>query len=103
MGAVFPPTFSCRSTTMSTYAGNLGTLEPDAGLLDSSFVYTPAEWRVQFLERPHAEIECIGVDGRAAVVERTSEFDRVHAVSDERLLPSLIARAHACGRRLFWY
>jgi hypothetical protein len=103
MGAALHPTFYCRSTTMSTSAGTLGTVEPDAGLFASSFVYTPAEWRVQFLERPRAEIECIGVDGRAAVVERTAEFDRVHAVSDQRLLPSLIARAHACGRRLFWY
>jgi hypothetical protein len=36
-------------------------------------------------------------------VETTEEFDRVHAVADERLLPSLAARAHASGRRLFWY
>jgi ribosomal protein S18 acetylase RimI-like enzyme len=103
MGAALHTTFYCRSTTIATPVGDLRTVDADAGLFASSFAYTPAEWRVQFLERPHAEIECVGVDGRAAVVERTLEFDRVHAVSDERLLPHLAARAHAGGRRLFWY
>jgi hypothetical protein len=65
----------------------------------SSFEYSPEEWRAQFLERPGAQIEYIG----AAIVEHTDDFDRVHAVSDPASLPQLAARAHAAGRRLFWY
>lgn len=103
MGAALHPTFYCRSTTISTPVASLHAVDPDPDLFLSSFVYTPAEWRVQFLERPNARIECMGVDGRAAVVESTAEYDRVHAVSDEQLLQSFAARAHACGRRLFWY
>jgi 3-deoxy-D-arabino-heptulosonate 7-phosphate (DAHP) synthase len=36
-------------------------------------------------------------------VERTADFDRVHAVSDDSALPVLAARAHEAGRRLFWF
>jgi GNAT superfamily N-acetyltransferase len=103
MGAALHPTFYCRSTTISTPVADLHAVDPDPVLFPSSFVYTPAEWRVQFLERPHARIECMGADGRAAIVESTAEYDRVHAVSDELLLPYFAARAHACGRRLSWY
>jgi GNAT superfamily N-acetyltransferase len=103
MGAGLHTTFYCRSTATASPLGDLRNVDPNPDLFPSSFAYTPAEWRVQFLERPHAAIECIGMDGRAAVVERTAEFDRVHAVSDDTLLPLLAARAHTGGRRLFWY
>ena len=73
--------------------------DSEASPFPSSFEYSPDEWRAQFLERPGAPIEYIG----AAVVERTDDFDRVHAVSDPSALPQLAARAHASGRRLFWY
>lgn len=103
LGATLHPTFYCRSTRVSAPPVDLQTIDPDPCVYASSFVYSPAEWRAQFLERPRAEIECLGLNGRTAVVERTAEFDRVHAVSDEQFLPHLAARAHADGRRLFWY
>ena len=102
-GARMHPTYYCRS--LAAVEGE--TLEPadvEASMFPSSFVYTPAEWRAQFLERPGTRIECIGRRGEwSAVVERATESDRVHAVSDERALPHLAARAHAAGRRLFWF
>src|SRR5438034_56334 len=65
---------------------------------------TPDEWRAQFLERPDARIECVGIAGAwSAVVESSDEFDRIHCVSDDAALPQLAARAHGRGRRLFWY
>jgi hypothetical protein len=103
LGAGFHPAFYCRSTTAAAHGEDLRAVEPNPDRFTSSFAYAAAEWRAQFLERPHADIACLGVDDGAAIVERTTEFDRVHAVSDERLMAPLTARAHACGRRLFWY
>src|SRR5258708_7176852 len=104
-GAAMPPAFYCRSTEASASpAMEIEPLDPDPSLYPSSFVYTTEQWQTQFLARPNARIECLGrACIWAAVVERASEFDRVHAVSDENALPELAARAHAAGRRLFWY
>jgi GNAT superfamily N-acetyltransferase len=104
-GAAMWPAFYCRSTA----APALSTpepepVDPDPALFSSTFVYTTEQWHTQFLARPHARIECLGLPGSwAAVLERSDEFDRVHAVSDPAALPQLAARAHAAGRRLFWY
>jgi len=103
MGARLHPAWYCRSTTIAAPVAEWHAVDPDPAFFPTSFAYTPAEWRTQFLERPHARIDCIGAAGAAAIVETTDEYDRVHAVSDEQWLPSLAARAHARGRRLFWY
>lgn len=104
-GAAMPPAFYCRSTEApASPAMELEPLDPDPSLFPSSFVYTTEQWHAQFLARPNAQIECLGLPGTwAAVVERSNEFDRVHTVSDASALPHLAARAHAAGRRLFWY
>lgn len=99
LGARMHPTFYCRSTGIPAAPADGRARPSDAPQFPSSFVYTPAEWRVQYLERPGARIECL--DG--AIVERTADFDRVHAMADEGVLPALAARAHAAGRRLFWF
>jgi GNAT superfamily N-acetyltransferase len=109
-GAAMIPTFYCRSISSGGQA-LLPVIEEDLGQagvpvlqFPSSFVYSPAEWRAQFLERPNAQIDCIGRRGEwAAIVERVDDFDRVLAVSDPAALPELAARAHASGRRLFWF
>jgi GNAT superfamily N-acetyltransferase len=98
LGARMTPTFYCRSVSAGD-AVAFDDVEPEQSRFPSTFIYTPAEWRTQFLERPGAQIECIGRRGEwAAVVERTDDYDRVHAISDERALPLL-----AEGRRLFWF
>jgi hypothetical protein len=103
-GAQVHPTFYCRSITPEPQPESLEPLDPGAFRFPTAFRYTPTEWRTQFLYRPHALIECIGRRGEwAAVVERTTDFDRVHAVSHDQALPALAARAHAAGRRLFWF
>jgi hypothetical protein len=107
-GANVHPTFYCRSmwTTDNPVCPSLELDRQDclSSMFATGFRYTPAEWRTQFLERPHAHIECLGRRGEwAAIVERTADFDRVHAVSHEHALPPLAARAHASGRRLFWF
>lgn len=103
-GARLDPTFYCRSTVASQPESILETVEPDPSAFRTSFLYSPDEWRMQFLQRPHAHIECLGQRGEwAAVVERTAQFDRVQAISRTDALPLLAARAHAHGRRLFWY
>ena len=103
-GAQLRPTFYCRSTFASRPEAPIEALEPDPGVFPSGFLYTPEQWRRQFLQRPHAHIECLGEPGRwSAVVERTWQFDRVHAISRMDALPLLAARAHAQGRRLFWF
>jgi broad specificity phosphatase PhoE len=109
-GAQVHATFYCRSvgTGIADAAlespESLDRLDPDAFRFPTTFRYTPSEWRTQFLDRPHARIECIGRDGDwAAIVEHSPDFDRVHAVSHEKALPALMARAHAAGRRLFWF
>jgi hypothetical protein len=103
-GAQVYPTFYCRSLAPDAEPEQLDPLDPGAFPFPTAFRYTPEEWRTQFLDRPHALIECIGRRGEwAAVVERTTDFDRVHAVSHDRALPALAARAHAAGRRLFWF
>ncbi len=103
-GAGMHPSFYCRSTEAPAIAVELEMLEPDPASFPTGFLYTPAQWRTQFLARPNANIECIGQRGVwSAVVERAAEFDRVHLVSDDAALPHLAARAHAAGRRLFWY
>jgi GNAT superfamily N-acetyltransferase len=104
-GAAMWPAFYCRSTVPPALPSpELVPVDPDPSLIPSSFVYTPEQWRAQFLERPNARIECLGLPGSwAAILERSDEFDRVHAVSDPAALPHLAARAHAVGRRLFWY
>lgn len=103
-GAELHPTFYCRSTFASRRQAPIETVEPDPGAFPSGFLYTPDQWRTQFLQRPHAHIECLGERGRwSAVVERTPQFDRVHAISRTDALPLLAARAHAQGRRLFWF
>jgi GNAT superfamily N-acetyltransferase len=103
-GAAMHPTYYCRSTVTLAAPGELEQIEPDPAMFRSSFVYTPSEWRAQFLERPNAPIECIGRRGAwSAVVERAPEFDRLHALSDDSALPQLAARAAAVGRRLFWF
>lgn len=90
------PSFYCR---MSAPPQSLDVLDPDPSMFHTGFRYTPDEWRAQFLERPHAQIECVGRRGEwAAIVERTTEFDRVHLLSHEHAL-SLLAR----DRRLFWF
>ncbi|MEO8380616.1 MAG: hypothetical protein ABI779_13200 [Acidobacteriota bacterium] len=103
-GSDLHPTFYCRSVGSPVQEQPLQILEPDAELFPTGFRYTPAAWRVQFLQRPHASIECLGRRGEwAAILERTPEFDRVHALSHIEALPLLAARAHAHGRRLFWF
>jgi hypothetical protein len=102
-GAEVHPTFYCRSAAPHPPAAPSPRRAGRGAILalsfPSSFRYTAEEWRAQFIERPHAEIECLG----DAIVERTADFDRVHAVSDDIALPMLIDRAHAAGRRLFWF
>jgi hypothetical protein len=103
-GARVHPTFYCQSITPEPPPTPLDPLDPGAFHFPTLFRYTPEEWRTQFLGRPHAHIECIGRRREwAAIVERTADFDRVHAVSHDRALPALAARAHAAGRRLFWF
>ncbi len=99
------PAFYCRSTAAHDLPPpRLEPVDPDPSLFPSSFVYTTEQWHAQFLARPHARIECLGLRGSwAAIVESAADFDRVHAVSDPAALPPLAARAHARGRRLFWY
>jgi hypothetical protein len=89
------PTYYCRSLPVEQRM-DLDVLDP--ALLPSSFVYTEEEWRSQFLERPGARVECVGRRGEwSAIIEHMTDFDRVHAISDESALPQLAAR------RLFWY
>lgn len=102
-GANMHPTFYCRSIR-APRPETLETIEPDPDAFPSGFLYTPDEWRMQFLRRPHAHIECLGHRGTwAAIVERTPQFDRVHAISRTDALPLLASRAHAQSRRLFWF
>jgi hypothetical protein len=106
-GARVHATFYCRSLEPDASGApleSLDRLDPDALDFPTAFLYTRAEWRTQFLDRPHALVQCLGRRGEwAAIVEQATGFDRVHAVSDERALPVLAARAHAAGRRLFWF
>ncbi|MEA2163545.1 MAG: hypothetical protein QOK37_1672 [Thermoanaerobaculia bacterium] len=106
-GAEMHATFYCRSGPQSAPERppvSLDPLDPSLYVFPSFFRYTTEEWRRQFIERPHAAIECVGRRGEwAAIVERAAEFDRVHAVSDEAYLPLLAARVHAEARRLFWF
>lgn len=103
LGASMVPTFYCRSTAAKPSDEPIEPADPDPSFFRSGFVYTPSEWREQFLERP-GTIECVGVrDSWRAIVERSGDFDRVHAVSDTAALPALAARAHGAGRRLFWF
>lgn len=96
LGARMHPSFYCRRPKRQR-EGRYSPIEPDPAMFSSTFVYTSDEWRKQYLERPHANIECVGQPGRwAAIVERTADYDRVHAISDERFLPSI-------GGRLFWF
>lgn len=107
-GAQLHASFYCRSM-WGTDNPVCPPLELDrqdclSSMFRTGFRYTPDEWRAQFLERPHAHIECVGVRGEwAAVVEHTADFDRVHAISHDDALPLLASRAHAAGRRLFWF
>ncbi len=106
-GAQITATFYCRSLPQGEPEeppASLDHLEGGLYTFPSSFCYTSEEWRRQFLERPRATIECVGRQGEwAAIVERAADFDRVHAVTHEAALPLLAARAHAEGRRLFWF
>lgn len=103
-GARIHTTFYCRSLAPDAEPEPLDPLDPGPFHFPTVFRYTPEEWRTQFLERPHALVECVGRRGEwAAAVERTTDFDRVHAVSHDQALPALAARAHATGRRLFWF
>jgi GNAT superfamily N-acetyltransferase len=90
-----------------TSAAGLERMEPSPALFPAhgtGFVYSPAEWRAQHVDRPGGRVECLGRAGVwAALVERADGFDRVHALSDEAALPALAARARAAGRQLFWY
>jgi GNAT superfamily N-acetyltransferase len=106
-GAGMHRSFYCRSVTAHERE-SIGNVEPDFASLmrrnGTSFRYTLDEWQTQFLFRPHAQIDCVGVEGEwCAIVERTHDFDRVHAITDATKLPSLAARAHAADRRLFCY
>jgi GNAT superfamily N-acetyltransferase len=103
VGAGMHRSFYCRST--DTRRGeSITNIEPDFASFRSSFRYTREEWQAQFLDRPHAQIDCVGVAGEwSAIVERRPDFDRVHAITNASKLPSLVARAHAAGRRLFCY
>jgi broad specificity phosphatase PhoE len=106
-GAQVQATLYCRSLAPDAQSApleSLDRLDPGAFDIPTAFRYTPAEWRTQFLDRPHAIIECLGRRGEwAAIVEQATDFDRVLAVSHEQALPALAARAHAAGRRLFWF
>lgn len=107
-GAQVHPTYYCRSlwTTDNPVCPPLDLDRQDclSSMFPTAFRYTPAEWRTQFLERPHADIECVGRRGEwAAIIERSAGFDRVLAVSHEHALPLLASRAHANGQRLFWF
>jgi hypothetical protein len=107
-GSVLHPAFYCRSRGSGGVEEPLDRLEPDSSLFapttGARFVYTETDWCSQFIERPGASSECLGRRGEwAAIVETAGEFDRVHAVSDVARIPLLAARAHARGRRLFWY
>ncbi len=106
-GAKLDPMFYCRSPFASKPSPQIETVEsvePDPAAFRTSFLYTPDEWRMQFLQRPHAHIESLGQRGAwSAIMERTPQFDRVHALSRTDALPLLATRAHAQGRRLFWY
>lgn len=96
-GAVVHASYYCRSLT--TDHNELDVLDPDPSMFRTAFRYGESEWRAQFLERPHAQIECVGRRGEwAAIIERTSEFDRIHLISDVLALPQAQR-----GRRLFWY
>lgn len=103
-GANLHSAFYCRSPLPAPRSPHdLDVLDPDPLLFmrttGSTFVYTHDEWRAQFIERPNAEIECIGRRGEwAAIVEHSEVFDRVHAITDINRLP-LLAR----DRRLFCY
>ena len=76
VGAGMQRSFYCRSTGTLPPA-SLTNVEPDFASFRSGFRYTRDEWYAQFLERPHAQIECVGVDGEwCAIVERARDFDR---------------------------
>lgn len=107
-GAALHPAFYCRSTRAPEPSAPLDRLEVDpesfATRAGSTFLYAPDEWRLQFVDRPGAHIECLGRRGQwAAIVESAGDSDRVHALSDVAALPVLASRAHARGRRLFCY
>jgi hypothetical protein len=106
-GATLHPTFYCRSLSAGQEEGSLQPLEPDGRLFrmdGTHFKYTAQEWLDQFVRRPGAPVECLGRPGEwSAIIQRTDEFDQVHALSDRRALPALAARAQRAGRRLFHY
>ena len=91
------PTYYCRSISASERAVEVETLDPDRSLFPSSFVYTPEEWHTQFIARPHAHVECLGRRGEwAALVERSTEFDRVHgAVAEHYKVSRAVSEPHA--------
>lgn len=77
-------------------------------------VYTPDEWRDQFVRRPNPVTRVRSADQWSALVERTASFDRVLSLtlsaSPEQddaawadAIAVLDARAAAAGRRVFVY
>jgi GNAT superfamily N-acetyltransferase len=86
-GAQIHPTFYCRSAFA---AQSMMSLDPDPSLFPTAFRYTADEWRAQFIDRPHAKIECVGEPGEwAAIMERGADVSsaRVLAISNETALP----------------
>lgn len=74
LGAAMRPSFYCRSAS----APDMTSL-PSRPAAGSRFVYTEAEWRGQFLERPGSPETLQGLGWRA-VVETADGVDRVHAI-----------------------
>jgi hypothetical protein len=114
MGASLLSSVYARSPMDGATVSALDDLEPEPAMFaprpgTSHFVYSPAEWEAQFLRRPNP-VRCLGARGRwAALIESTSEFDRVVALSatDEATridaIDALAGSAQASGRRLFVY
>jgi predicted N-acetyltransferase YhbS len=113
-GAQFQQAAYCRSTGAVIPVEPLDLLTPDPTRFlprasHSHFAYADDEWREQFIERP-GPVECVGREGEwIALVERSSAFDRLIALSAasseswRRAVAMLAASAHDRERRLFVY
>jgi GNAT superfamily N-acetyltransferase len=98
-GATMIPSFYCRISRQPGAA--LRTIEPcvlETRTAAAHFVYTPDEWRAQFIERPQ-RVVCVDAGGAShALVESCGGFDRIHAVADPDDLAAIEALAAAAAR-----
>lgn len=97
-GATMIPSFYCRISRQPGAA--LRTIEPrilEARTAAAHFVYTPDEWRAQFIERPQ-RVVCVDAGASHALVESGGGFDRIHAVADPDDLAAIEALAAAAAR-----